>query len=309
MAVKQIVLCLGALTLLACSTPTESMDQPSRDQPSRIGSSTVSPLKPVIEVAHAIETNYYLVNGVTTEEIFESVKANGPKTPHQAGDAFTSGLAEFEAELTYSLHGNFTCEIVSANLVINSTVTLPRHANAEALSPQLVDRWRQFAAEVALHEQTHVEITLATMKEFTDVAPISGAQLCERLESQLDNAFDRFLEIEDERQEEFHAEELARSNAARAPLESQLADAETELAIWDAEIDARSAQIATLATNISRIERRYPFSGIPATIYDEYERTVNQHNALIEESNTLSNSYNAVAEKINRIIEELAWAP
>ncbi len=264
---------------------------------------------PVIKVTHVIETIYYPVNGGTTEEILASVEANGPKTLHQGGDAFTTGLTEVEAELTYSLEGDSPCTILSANLAINFTVTLPRHANAEALSPQVLDRWRQFAAEVAFHEQTHVDISLATMKEFTEVAPISGAQLCDRLKSQLDKAFDRFMEIEDERQEGFHADELARSNAAQAPLQLQLADAETELARLDAMIDARSAQITTLATEITRIERSYRFSGIPAAIYDEYERTVNQHNALIKESNTLSNSYNAVVEKINHIIEELAWIP
>ena len=263
---------------------------------------------PVIEFTHVIKTIFYPVNGITTEEIFASVEANGPESIHQGGDKFTTGLAESEPLLTYSLKVDFPCILSSATLAINFTVTLPRHANTAALSPLQSDRWRQFAVNVALHEQTHVEITLATFKEFTEVAPNSAVN-CNQLESQLDKAFDRVIEIEDERQEEFHADELARSNAARGPLQSQLADAETELARLDARIDTRSAQIAALSTEITRIERPYRVSGIPAAIYDEYERTINQHNALIEESNTLSNNYNAVVEKINRITEELAWAP
>ena len=55
---------------------------------------------PVIEVTHVIETIYYPVNGGTTEEILASVEANGPKTLHQGGDAFTTGLTEVVAELT-----------------------------------------------------------------------------------------------------------------------------------------------------------------------------------------------------------------
>ena len=307
MILKRILLILGALALVACATATESTDEPSRAEFSEQITPTPT-LRSVIEVTHVIETIYYPVSGVTTEEIFASVEANGPKSLHEGGDTFTTGLAEFEPLLTYSLKNGFSCTLSSATLAINSIVTLPRHTNIAALSPRQGDKWRQFAAEVALHEQTHVDISLATMKEFAEVAP-NTARRCNELESRLDNSFDEFFEIEDERQEVFHADELARSNAARAPLQSQLADAETELARLDTRIDGLSTQIAALATEITRIERPYRFSGIPAAIYDEYDWTVNQHNKLIEESNTLGNSYNAVVEKENRLFEELAWAP
>ena len=128
---------------MACSTATESRDQPSRlgslnqvrptlpprpvtkvthvteaplrDQPSRVDSldrvSPTLPPRPVTKVTHVIETTYYHVNGVTTTEIFNSLAANSinPKALSLGGDTFTAGLAEFEPLFTYSLEEDDSC--------------------------------------------------------------------------------------------------------------------------------------------------------------------------------------------------------
>ncbi len=179
------MLCFGVLALLACSTATESRDQPSRinsldevsptvpprpatkvthvieepsrDQPSRINSldqlSLAPSPGPVIKVTHVIKTIYYPVNGVTTTEIFESLAANSinPKALSLGGDTFTAGLAEFEPLFTYSLEEDDSCILFSSTLAVNSTVTLPRHANTSTLSPLQSDMWCLFVAGVALH--------------------------------------------------------------------------------------------------------------------------------------------------------------
>ena len=294
---------------MACSTATESRDQPSRVDSLNQVSPTLPP-RPVTKVTHVIETTYYPVNGVTTTEIFKSLAANSinPKALSLGGDTFTAGLAEFEPLLTYHLEEDGSCILSSATLAVNSTVTLPRHANTAALSSRQSDRWILFVAAVALHEQTHVDISLVTMKEFAEVAP-NSAPNCNQLESEIKNSLDRFLEIEKARQEEFHADEIVKANAARAPLQSESANAKAEMARLDTEIDARSTQIIILATEITRIEKLYSISGVPAEIYDEYKRDLNLHNALVEESKGLVISYNALVEKINRIVEELNWAP
>ena len=306
---------------MACSTATESRDQPSRVDSLDQVSPTLPP-RPVTKVTHVIETTYYPVNGVTTTEIFKSLAANSinPKALSLGGDTFTAGLAEFEQLLTYHLEEDGSCILSSATLAVNSTVTLPRHANTAALSSRQSDRWLLFVAAVALHEQTHVDISLATMKEFAEVAP-NSAPNCNQLESEIKNSLDRFLEIEKARQEEFHADEIVKSNAARAPLQSESANAKAEMACLDTEIDARtlemarlgtdarSTQITILATEITRIEQLHSISGVPAGIYDEYKRDLNLHNALVEESKGLVISYNALVEKRNRIVEELSWAP
>ena len=322
---------------MACSTATESRDQPSRVDSLDQVSPTLPP-RPVTKVTHVIETTYYPVNGVTTTEIFKSLAANSinPKALSLGGDTFTAGLAEFEPLLTYHLEEDGSCILSSATLAVNSTVTLPRHANTAALSSRQSDRWILFVAAVALHEQTHVDISLATMKEFAEVAP-NSAPNCNQLESEIKNSLDRFLEIEKARQEEFHADEIVKANAARAPLQSESANAKAEMARLDTEIDAgtlemarldteidaRSTQITILATEITRIEQLHSISGVPAGIYDEYKRDLNLHNALVEESrglvisyNSLVEeskglmiSYNSLVEKRNRIVEELNWAP
>jgi len=266
------------------------------------------PRRQIIEVAHTTETIYYPVNGVTTEEIFASLEANGPDIGDKGVDMFTLGLAVFEPLFSYTLKDNSICLLDSATLDIKSTVTLPRHANIAALSGRQLDRWRQLEADTALHEQTHVGISLATMKEFTEAA-LTRALDCRLLESELDTAFDRFIEIETVRQDEFHAEELAKSRAARTLLELLLASAEAELARLDERMDALSSEIATLDVQITRIESRNDGSGIPAAIYDAYKRIIDQHNALVRESKGLVVSYNAGVEKQNGMVEELAWAP
>jgi chromosome segregation ATPase len=174
------------------------------------------------------------------------------------------------------------------------------------LSPQLSDKWHQFAANIALHEQTHVDIVLATLKEFAEVAP-NSAPNCNQLESRIENSWDLTVELIDEQQEEFHADELTRLNAAMAPLQSQLADAETELARLDNELDAFNAQIDRLASQIHITESLYGRNGAPAGIYNEYKRTINRHNALIHESDAVVINYNGVLARVNRIIEELNW--
>ena len=308
---------------MACSTATESRDQPSRVDSLDQVSPTLPP-RPVTKVTHVIETTYYPVNGVTTTEIFKSLAANSinPKALSLGGDTFTAGLAEFEPLLTYHLEEDGSCILSSATLAVNSTVTLPRHANTAALSSRQSDRWILFVAAVALHEQAHVDISLATMKEFAEVAP-NSAPNCNQLKSEIKNSLDRFLEIEKARQEEFHADEIVKANAARAPLQSESANAKAEMARLDTEIDARSTQITILATEITRIEQLHSISGVPAGIYDEYKRDLNLHNALVEESrglvisyNSLVEeskglmiSYNSLVEKRNRIVEELNWAP
>ena len=125
------------------------------------------PRRQIIEVTHTTETIHYPVNGVTNAEIFASLEANGPGFGDNELDMFTVGLAVFEPLFSYTLKDNSICILDSATLDIKSTVTLPRHANIAALSGRQLDRWRQLEADTALHEQIHVDISLAKMNEFT----------------------------------------------------------------------------------------------------------------------------------------------
>ena len=269
-------------------------------------SSITNSIPAKVQLQPVTKTIYYPVNGITSEKIFASLEANSPKTPLAGRDEFTAGLTEIEPLFKYTLAGNSPCVLSSNTLAINFTVTIPRHANTAVLSPQLSDKWHQFAANIALHEQTHVDIVLATLKEFAEVAP-NSAPNCNQLESRIENSWDLTVELIDEQQEEFHAYELTRLNAALAPLQSQLADAEAELARLDNELDAFNTQKDRLASQIHMTESLYGRNGAPAAIYNDYKLTINRHNALIDESNAIVISYNEVRARANRIIEELNW--
>ena len=110
------------------------------------------------------DTVYYLVTGATTQEIFDSLEANGPDTGQELGERFTSGLAEAESSYQIELlDDGESCEVQSVAINLKLVVTLPQHSNPSSLSNLQLRRWRQYVRQVATHEQHHVDIHYQTV--------------------------------------------------------------------------------------------------------------------------------------------------
>jgi predicted secreted Zn-dependent protease len=57
------------------------------------------------------------------------------------------------------------CRVTRADIEVDTTVTLPRWANVNRASVKARDEWIRYAAAIEGHEQGHVEINLAAMRD------------------------------------------------------------------------------------------------------------------------------------------------
>ena len=249
------------------------------DAPAPTATSAVEISGPVpnlsrIRLTTSVDTVYYVVDGTTTTEIFDSLEANGPSSGPETAGQFTAGLANTRLSLnTVESRGVFgRCEIESAEIVVSTVVTLPRHSNPSALIiPDLLGRWQAFKDDVTVHERRHVDISISRREAFKHklATDYSGRFVdCEALSSRWNLA----LELENQEQDEFHLTEEQGSKRLRGPTELRIAEAEAELARLEDKLDSDSST------------------------------DVRSRNQTIEE-------FNQLVGEVNELREELAWLP
>ena len=250
-------------------------------------------------------TKYYPVYGTTSQLIVDFVLAHGP----QAEDGERGiGLAEPAPTLTWQPESiGSSCIIGSMTLGMAVEVTLPKHAQLEALTPGLRDLWDELAEHVAWHEQQHVDIFFDGISELRSemVALPPRRDGCTSLRTEVEGIWDRGIDRITPRQEAFHANEDARHEALRedlrnkylsgdariASLAEQISAADGRIRALEKELTAVEAQLNTLSAQLEDIRRVYGEGALPAPAFNLYESVRTNYNSLVATSRSTYEKY------------------
>lgn len=262
-------------------------------------------------------TKYYNVTGTTTVDIFDSIDRNGPRNDkNEKGSGLTAASWAYRWQPQNSPDG---CIIASMTISLDIVVTLPKHTNEASLSEPLQQKWDQFEASVAKHEQTHVDINLDGAKTIREkMAGIKSASNCDSLSKQVDALWNTEQQTIEAKQNSFHAGEDARIAALRAPLQSQIDVNRARIATLASQIQGLDGSLATMnsdLTNVSNqldalkgqidaILEKYPSGNLPADVFSQYEDLRRLYNALAPNFNQLVAQYNSSIAQRNQVADE-----
>lgn len=327
--------------LIGCAQISAPISEPTITSPVTLTpSQNVSARQADIRLTISLDTVYYMVSGETTEEIFNSVEANGPDIGALTKGRIASGLTKVESsyKTEFSDYGTY-CEFQSADINMRLVVTLPQHSTPQALGDLQLSRWNDFVEGVAIHEQKHVDIYNDGMEAFKkrlESFPEKWPD-CDSLDSSLALAWESERTLTEQEQDAFHLAEEQRSQHLRNPLRTQIDQGKSELEELQYKLDSLSLEIDAHRLEIDDIERlaqpyedqmnaikdQYPDLVLPPDVFDEYELllaewnrlndqrngVVTQLNALVGRHKQTADEYNRLAEQINQLNEELAWLP
>lgn len=121
------------------------------------------------KVKHTGTSNkWYTVKGDTLAEIWQSIEAKGPKAHGKNVAGLTKcpvtvnpASTKFDHKFTPGKKGGFDAEIwhKSITLEYKCTIKMPKLASDKKLSAKAKTEWKRFMAELASHEQGHVQVT------------------------------------------------------------------------------------------------------------------------------------------------------
>ena len=257
-------------------------------------------------------TQYYAVHGKTTAEIFEHIDRNGlfEKSGERA-----IGLTSAEWSLLWQGRdtGGLVCDPPPMTITVVLVVTLPRHGETSELPEAVRTRWEAFATSVAAHEQRHVDIFLEgaqAMKSRMEAA-LSRRGSCAEIDKAVRSQWATQQAEIAAAQESFHAEDKARIERDRKPLQTRIDANQARLVTMDAEIKRVDTNRDDLRRQIDATRARLEAARAQPAVYN---RLVAEHNALIEQHNgagqrrhTLVEEYNALVRATNGLIEVLNW--
>jgi predicted secreted Zn-dependent protease len=266
------------------------------------------------------DTESYAISGTTTDEIFEAL--NGSKLVDESG---VPAIGLTDARWSYEYTARETserCAMESLTLRLDIVVTLPSLTNEASLDPQLRARWKAFEDAVREHEMTHVELERAGVEELRNLldglAPEPAG--CSALEATIEAMITQHREVVTQRHQQFHLDEEARLEEARAPLQARIDAALASIQSRNAEADALKPRISAVAAQVdakraelSALVAPYPH-GVPEPQYSEalelqreVQGLVSTYNALIAEYNSIVAEVDGLILQRNALLEEYVW--
>lgn len=289
---------------------------PGSAQNEVLASPTAAASSERVQLTTSVSTRYYIVSGTTTAEIFDSIDRNGPRD----GGVKAVGLAAASWGYTWQPQPvPEGCTISSMMVTLDVVVTLPRHQSETSLSQELRSRWNTFAANVAAHEQTHVEIDQTGARAIRDkMAALKAASSCDALTRQVDALWAAEQAAIEASQDRFHSQEDARIAAQRAPLQGQIDSNRARISQLSAEIQSLDAtlaqmnkeltnvddQLEALKKGIDGISTKYPNADYPPAVFGEYNEFVRLYNALAPSFNLLVGKYNEAIAQRNNVADQ-----
>ena len=288
------------------------------------GEKEAPPSQPSISLDTKVTTSYYAVHGTSSNDIFASIQAQGLRDGDSGARA--SGLTSYQPTFNWTRREmKKSCAIDTMTISVLLDMTVPRHSQPDALDAATRKRWDEFAASVASHEQIHVDIYLRGAQRIKEqMAALGDRPSCGELDQDIKQTWDDFGVVVDREQQEFHAREDARIEAALAPLRVRIQQNESQLAQMSGRIDALNAtaaalqsqlraaeaQMATLMSQMDQIESMYRGTPPPfaveryAALRQQYNETVPRQNTLARQYNSAIVDYNNQVDAYNRLIAE-----
>ncbi|HLF71552.1 MAG TPA: DUF922 domain-containing protein [Dehalococcoidia bacterium] len=255
-------------------------------------------------------TRYYSVYGDATEAIFSYIRDHGPTDAMgRRGNGLTSVEWSYEWQRTSS---RSSCSVASMRITIDLVVLLPRHEEQNSLSAPTATNWKRFVDGVTKHEQTHVDIYVSGAERLKgEMEAIGPKPTCDELEKAVTGTWDSEQSTINGEQDAFHAQEDARLNTARAPLQAQIDANRTKITSLSGQVetldrtiaelrgqlDALQAQIDQVKADIAQIEKDFP-DGIPLSVRTE------RYDPLVTQVNTLTTKYNGMVEPYNMALSQ-----
>ena len=280
-------------------------------------------------------TRYYSVQGMTTRVIFAEIEKNG-LIDSKAHRAVGLTSADWNMDWKGLEKQRGICDPRMMTITLDLIVTLPQHKRSSDLPPDLASNWRRFAVGVATHEQRHVDIYLSGAKRVKSRMEtiLARTASCAELEKAIRGLWTgQQAEIE-KAQDQFHAEEDAKSHDDRKPLQAQIEINQNRLTALGAELktvdqtldtlrrksEATQAEIKTVLAEMSKAGTAPPScaqSGLSRRIHGlcqqhvalvaAYNTLVEQHNSAVTRRNTVVDEHNRVVTTTNTLVEALNW--
>ena len=150
----------------------------------------------------------YLVEGDTAEEIIDSVL--GPANPLDyspvTGDrAVGLAAASYSFSYAYTVDGD-DCQIVSGEMEVTYTTTLPQLSDAASKDPELKQQWDAYLAAVVEHEAGHQRINRMQYPNLPALLDDAADVPCDDLPSALNAISDAFSLNLYQLQDDYHQE-------------------------------------------------------------------------------------------------------
>lgn len=329
------MLALAAL-FSACDDAGDSVGAPSRSPsavtweagvgltvtaPTQTATARVEPTPDVrVDVEVTEETEHYVISGSTTDEIFEAL--NGSNLVDDSGVP-AIGLTDARWSYEYTARETrLSCSMESLTIRLDIVVTLPALVDESLLAPGLRVRWEAFSDAVLAHESEHVRLEREGVEELRAILEdlASEPNGCAALEATVDRLITEHRAAVTARHQQFHADEEARLEAARAPLQQRLDDSLAAIEARNAQaeglkprINAIAAEVDAKRAQLNALVAPYP-DGVPEPQYsqavalqNEVQALVGTYNSLIGEYNSLVAEVDALVTQRNALLEEFVW--
>lgn len=284
-----------------------------------------------IELDKSIGTTYYEVQGVTTESIFSYIERNGPTDGEgERGSGLTSVVWGYEWQ-----GGPETgdCSIRSMTIKADMVVTLPQHADPDSLPADIRDDWDAYAAGVAVHEQTHVDIYNAGAEQIRqrmlEIGPLAS---CDELEAEIGRVWNEQQDQINSDQAKFHEQEFDRLAQQRAPIAAQIDanraeinDLQGQIATLDGAVRALRSEIDSLIVQINDVDNQIKAvneSGESSqdkqaklvvlvqqrnAVQSRHNAAVDEHNQALSDRGPLVAQLNQLINETNELVDEFNW--
>jgi predicted secreted Zn-dependent protease len=284
-----------------------------------------------IELSTSLEETYYQVEGSSTETIFSHIEQNGPTDGEgKRGSGLTSVVWGYEWQGGPEVGD---CSIRSMTIMAEMVVTLPQHADTGALAENIRDDWEEYAASVAVHEQTHVDIYNQGAEAIRErMLAIGSMSTCDELEAEIKQVWaEEQAQINNE-QAVFHQEEFDRLAQQRAPIAARI-DANrgeinslaSEISTLNGVVKALRNEIDSLIGDINGIDTRIKevnessASGVDKqaelvilvqqrnALQERHNNAVDEHNAALAQREPLVTQRNQLIDETNELVDQFNW--
>ncbi|OSM06923.1 hypothetical protein MAIT1_00193 [Magnetofaba australis IT-1] len=152
------------------------------------------PMAAAAEVTYDEQIHFYAVQGVTPEQIQQSLSAKRRAVTGDDNDAIT----KWQAHWHYKDDGGAKdgrCRITRVDIDYRATITMPQWVNAQSASEQTQQMWRRFFDALMRHELNHVRLgriaTQAMHKKLLELPPASD---CAELKRQVNATAKAFID-------------------------------------------------------------------------------------------------------------------
>lgn len=161
-----------------------------------------------VSTASTVSTEFYSVNGSTSQQLDRELRRKGPLNGH----ALASAAIRFEQVALERQESALGCEYSVAKFRVDANITLPRWVNrSQSRDRELRQAWDGLARYAKLHEETHVRIAETYAKALgSALMGLPPQSTCEKLETESAKVVEKISRAHDKAQKAFDAAEQRR---------------------------------------------------------------------------------------------------